>query len=61
MKESVRKQLPDMIKRRPRRSPFCFAYLDMIGYIFGIACAAAIRTGEFWLLADYRRSAKSFR
>lgn len=46
MKESVRKQLPDMIKRRPQRSPFPFAYLDVIRYSFCIACAAAMQDRE---------------
>lgn len=41
MKESVRKQLPDMIKRRPQRSPFSF-YLfgcDKIPFLYSL-CAA---------------------
>ena len=43
MKESVRKQLPDMIKRSPCRSPFVSYITDVIGYSFGMACAAAMQ------------------
>lgn len=56
MKESVRKQLPDMIKRRPQRSPFSFCLFgcDRVQFQFSLCCSDAgpVKSGYWQIIED---------